>query len=57
MARTFENTINAKFAEHPFPDVGRLCVMVPIRTENWLRFSARMHDGASEVRFERAVRS
>jgi hypothetical protein len=31
------------------------CVMVPKKTENWLRFSARMHDGASEVRFERAV--
>jgi hypothetical protein len=29
--------------------------MVPIKTENWLRFSARLHEGASEVRFERAV--
>jgi hypothetical protein len=31
--------------------------MVPICTENWLRFSARLDDGALEVRFERAVRT
>jgi hypothetical protein len=38
----------------PFPDVGRLCVMVPKCTEDWLRFSARLHDGApEEVRFKR----
>ena len=34
-----------------------ICVMVPVRTENMMRFSARLHDGATEVRFERAVRS
>jgi hypothetical protein len=37
------------FGEHPFPDIGRLCVMVPIRTENWLRFSARLDEGDPEV--------
>jgi hypothetical protein len=31
------------------------CVIVPIRTENVLRFSARLLDGVSEVRFERTV--
>jgi hypothetical protein len=31
------------------------CVLVPIRMENRLRFSARLHDGAPDVRFERAV--
>jgi hypothetical protein len=39
-----------------FPDVGRLWVMVPIRTESWMRFSATLHDGASEVRFEQVTR-
>jgi hypothetical protein len=29
--------------------------MVPIRTENRLRFSVRLDDGPTEVRFERAV--
>jgi hypothetical protein len=32
-------------------------VIVPICTENVLGFSARLHDGASEVRFELPVRS
>jgi hypothetical protein len=31
--------------------------MVPIRTENALRFSARLDDGAQEVRFEWVVHS
>jgi hypothetical protein len=32
------------------------CVIVPLCTENWLRFSARLDEGApEEVRFERAV--
>jgi hypothetical protein len=39
------------------PDVGRLCVMVPKKTENWLRFSARLDDGAPEVRFDRVAAS
>jgi hypothetical protein len=30
-------------------------VIVPLCTENWLRFSALLHDGAPEVSFERAV--
>jgi hypothetical protein len=34
-----------------------MCVMVPIQTENRLRFSVRLEDGALEVRFERAVRT
>jgi hypothetical protein len=29
--------------------------MVPIRTENRLRFSIQLDDGPTEVRFERAV--
>jgi hypothetical protein len=32
---------------------GSSCVIVPIKTENWLRFSARLHEGAPPVRFER----
>jgi hypothetical protein len=43
------------FVELFFPDVGRLCVMVPLCTENALRFSARLDEGAPEVRFERIV--
>jgi hypothetical protein len=39
-----------------FPDVGRLCVMVPKKTEYWLRFSARLADGALGVRFELMAR-
>jgi hypothetical protein len=36
-----------------FPDVGRLCVTVPKKTENALRFSARLHEGVpGEVRVE-----
>jgi len=31
-------------------------VLVPIRTENRLRISARLDNGLPEVRFERAVR-
>ena len=31
------------------------CVIVPICTENVLRFSARLAEGAPEVRFERIV--
>jgi hypothetical protein len=38
-----------------FPDVGRLCVIVPLCTENWLRFSAVLHDVAPDVRFEKIV--
>jgi hypothetical protein len=34
-----------------------MCVIVPLCTENELRFSAVLHDGALEVRFELAVRS
>jgi hypothetical protein len=35
--------------------IASTCVMVPVRTENWLRFSARLDDGAPQVRFERIV--
>jgi hypothetical protein len=45
--RTPENTY--------FPDVGKLCVIVPLCTENVLRFSVQLDDEAPEVRFERAV--
>ena len=38
------------------PEIELAWVMVPLCTENWLRFNARLDDGASEVRFERAVR-
>jgi hypothetical protein len=38
------------------PEIELLCVMVPKTTENWLRFSATLHDVASEVRFERVAR-
>jgi hypothetical protein len=42
----------------PSPDVGRLCVIVPLCTENRLRFSAALEDGAlPEVRFERVAAS
>jgi hypothetical protein len=34
-----------------------VCVLVPIRTENRLRFSAHLDGGASAVRFERAIRT
>jgi hypothetical protein len=44
------------FGEHPFPDIGRLCVIVPIKTESWLHFNARLDDGTPEVRFEMALR-
>jgi hypothetical protein len=37
------------------PDVGRLRMLVPICTENWLRFGVRLDDEAPEVSFERAV--
>jgi hypothetical protein len=43
------------FSDGLFPDVGRLCVIIPLCTENWLRFSAILDEGAPEVRFERAV--
>jgi hypothetical protein len=31
-------------AERPFPDVGRLCVMVPVCTESRLRFRAALRE-------------
>jgi hypothetical protein len=46
----------ADFGEFDFPDVGLLCVIVPIKTENWMHFSARLDNGTPEVRLERAVR-
>jgi hypothetical protein len=33
----------------------RTCVIVPKKTENALRFSARLDEGAPQVRFERIV--
>ena len=50
---TSENAVPANFGEHPFPDVGWICVIVPLCTENVLRFSAVLHDVAPSVRFER----
>ena len=32
----------ADFRELSFPDVGRLCVIVPLRTESRFRFSATL---------------
>jgi len=32
---------------------GSICVMVPKKTENWMRFSAQLGDGTHSVRFER----
>jgi hypothetical protein len=32
------------FVEHSFPDVGRLCVMVPVCTESRLRFRAALRE-------------
>ena len=43
---------SANFGEFPFPDVGKLCVMVPVFTENWVRFSTRLDDVTQTVRFE-----
>jgi hypothetical protein len=37
--------------------VGRLCVMVPIRTESRLCFRVHLDDGVPEVRFDQAVRT
>jgi hypothetical protein len=54
--RTSEKAVHRKFREHPFPDVGKLCVIFPLCTENRLRFSIRLDDGGPEVRFELAVR-
>jgi hypothetical protein len=45
----------ADFRERTIPDVGQTCVIVPICTENALRFSTRLGDGAPEVHLERAV--
>jgi hypothetical protein len=39
-----------------FPDVGRLCVIVPNQMESRLHFSARLDNGTPEVRLERKVR-
>jgi hypothetical protein len=49
-------SVHSNFRESDFPDVGRLCVMVPKKTEYWLRFSARLADGALGVRFELMAR-
>ena len=38
------------------PEIELACVIVPKKTENWLRFSARLGDGAPEVRLERVGR-
>ena len=38
-----------------WPEMARTCVIVPLCTESRLRFSTRLDDGVSEVRFERAV--
>jgi hypothetical protein len=38
-------------------EIIRTCVMVPKKTENALRFGAVLHDVATEVRFELALRS
>ncbi len=40
-----------------WPHIAMTCVLVPIRTENLLRFSAQLDDGVSEVRSERAIRT
>jgi hypothetical protein len=59
--RTVQGDVRAAyglgFREHPFPDVGRLCVLLPIRTENRLHFSVRLDEGDPEVRFELVLRS
>ena len=47
------NAVHRKFREDPFPDVGKLCVIVPLCTENRLHVSVRLNEGAPEVRFER----
>jgi hypothetical protein len=47
----------ADLRENPFPDIGRLCVLVPKKTENALRFSARLDDGTPEMRFDWAART
>jgi hypothetical protein len=46
----------ADFRERAFPDVGRLGVMVPLCTEHWFRFSAKLDDRVPEVRLERVAR-
>jgi hypothetical protein len=40
-----------------WPETVNTCVLLPICTENWLRFTARLGDEAPEVRFERTVRT
>jgi hypothetical protein len=38
-------------------EIASTCVMVPKKTENWLRFSAGLADGTPEIRFELAFRT
>ena len=49
-------TAEGMFGEVSVADESSTCVMVPKKTENALRVSARLDDSAPEVRFERAVR-
>jgi hypothetical protein len=37
------------------PEIELACVLIPIRTENVLRFSAVLHDVSPDVRFEKIV--
>jgi hypothetical protein len=39
------------------PEIELAWVIVPKKTENWLHFSAILHDGASEVHYELAFRT
>jgi len=38
-----------------FASCALLCVIVPLCTENWLRFSARLDNEVTMVRFERVA--
>jgi hypothetical protein len=48
-------TVEGGFGEFSVTEESITCVMVPVRTENALRFSARLDDGAPKVRLERAL--
>ena len=46
-------TAEGLFGEFSVQNETSTCVIVPIRTENSLRFSVNLGDGARKVRFER----
>jgi hypothetical protein len=48
-------TAEGRFGEFSVQDESSTCVIVPLCTENWLRFSARLDNKVTVVRFERVA--